>query len=106
MGKYCPICGAKLSLNGRRMLKCKGCGLIVDRDVIGAWNIRLRGLKDRCGEPRSRRKPLNETREGKTLANNYYQMFRKLARVGTVYAIYADIDMCVEQVNIGLDLKG
>ena len=45
MGKYCPICGAKLSLNGRRMLKCKGCGLIVDRDVIGAWNIRLRGLE-------------------------------------------------------------
>jgi len=42
---YCPICGAKLSLNGHRMLKCKRCGLIADRDVIGAWNIRLRGLK-------------------------------------------------------------
>ena len=41
----CPICGVKLSLNGRRMLKCKGCGLIADRDVIGAWNIRLRGLE-------------------------------------------------------------
>jgi len=43
---YCPICGAKLSPNGQyRILKCKRCGLITDRDVIGAWNIRLRGLK-------------------------------------------------------------
>lgn len=41
----CPICGAKLSLNGHRMLKCKKCSLIADRDVIGAWNIRLRDLE-------------------------------------------------------------
>jgi|Deesub1362B_J571_1020462.scaffolds.fasta_scaffold08958_2 putative transposase len=41
----CPICGAKLSPNGHRILKCKRCGLIADRDIIGAWNIRLRGLK-------------------------------------------------------------
>ncbi len=40
----CPICGRKLSPNGRRLLKCE-CGLIADRDVVGGWNIRLRGLK-------------------------------------------------------------
>ena len=40
----CPICGRKLSLNGQRLLKCE-CGLIADRDVVGSWNIRLRGLK-------------------------------------------------------------
>ena len=40
----CPICGRKLSPNGRRLLKCE-CGLIADRDVVGSWNIRLRDLK-------------------------------------------------------------
>ena len=40
----CPICGRKLSPNGRRLLKCE-CGLIADRDAVGSWNIRLRGLK-------------------------------------------------------------
>jgi len=43
---YCPICGAKLSPNGQyRIMKCKRCGLEADRDIIGAWNIRLRGLE-------------------------------------------------------------
>jgi len=44
--RTCPICGTKLSPNGQyRTMKCKRCGLKADRDVIGAWNIRLRGLK-------------------------------------------------------------
>lgn len=44
MSSLCPICGRKLSPNGRRRLKCV-CGLVADRDVIGSWNIRLRGLR-------------------------------------------------------------
>jgi len=40
----CPICGGKLSPNGRRVLKCD-CGLEADRDVVGSWNIRLKALK-------------------------------------------------------------
>ncbi|RLG00129.1 MAG: transposase [Thaumarchaeota archaeon] len=35
----CPICGEELSLNGYRELKCRKCGLVADRDVIGAWNL-------------------------------------------------------------------
>ena len=46
----CPICGRKLSPNGQRLLKCE-CGLIADRDVVGSWNIRLRGLKINVGSP-------------------------------------------------------
>ena len=41
----CPICGGKLSPNGHRVLKCSSCGFEADRDVVGSWNIRLRGLK-------------------------------------------------------------
>jgi len=35
----CPICGEELSPNGYRELKCGKCGLVADRDVIGAWNL-------------------------------------------------------------------
>jgi len=35
----CPICGEELSPNGYRELKCRKCGLVADRDVIGAWNL-------------------------------------------------------------------
>jgi len=45
----CPICGGRLSPNGHRVLKCCGCGFEADRDVIGSWNIRLRGLKRDVG---------------------------------------------------------
>ncbi|MCD6538456.1 IS200/IS605 family accessory protein TnpB-related protein, partial [Candidatus Bathyarchaeota archaeon] len=56
----CPICGRKISPNGQRLLKCK-CGLEVDRDVVGSWNIRLRGLKMwRVSVPPLPRKPVDE----------------------------------------------
>ncbi len=38
----CPICGAKLSPNGYRLLRCSNCGLKANRDVIGAWNLAQR----------------------------------------------------------------
>ena len=41
----CPICGAKLSPNGHRVLRCPNCGFEADRDVVGSWNISLRALK-------------------------------------------------------------
>ena len=43
----CPICGEELSPNGYRELKCRKCGLVADRDVIGAWNL----LKKHVGSP-------------------------------------------------------
>jgi len=72
--RTCPICGAKLSPNGQyRTMKCKRCGLEADRDVIGAWNIRLRGLeKIDVRSPRSPRKPPNETRGRKVY---YYKSY-------------------------------
>ena len=41
----CPVCGGKLNPNRHRVLKCSNCGFEADRDVIGSWNVRLRGLK-------------------------------------------------------------
>jgi putative transposase len=67
----CPICGGKLSPNGQRLLKCK-CGLIADRDVIGSWNIRLRGLKIDVFP----RKPVDESRDGKVLRYICYECYK------------------------------
>ncbi|MHA1606111.1 MAG: RNA-guided endonuclease InsQ/TnpB family protein [Candidatus Freyarchaeota archaeon] len=75
--RTCPICGEKLSPNGHRIMKCKKCGLEADRDVIGACNIRLRGLEKidvRSSVPR--KSPSMKPEGGKTPANNYYQMFQ------------------------------
>ena len=52
----CPSCGAKLSPNGYRLLRCPNCGLEADRDVIGAWNLAQRYV----GSFRSPRKPGHE----------------------------------------------
>jgi putative transposase len=41
----CPICGAKMTPNGHRVLKCPKCGLEGDRDAIAVLN-----LARRCGE--------------------------------------------------------
>ena len=41
----CSICRVRLSPNGHRIMRCENCGFSADRDIIGSWNIRLRGLK-------------------------------------------------------------
>jgi len=81
---YCPICGAKLSPNGQyRTMKCKRCGLIADRDIIGAWNIRLKVLKtDRCGETRSRQKPPNEFRGRKVCCHKNFKCSKSNGKPG------------------------
>ena len=40
----CPRCGAKLVYE-HRLAICRKCGLIADRDTVGAMNIYLRGLR-------------------------------------------------------------
>jgi len=35
----CPICGLRLEPNGHRIMKCKKCGLEMDRDVIACLNL-------------------------------------------------------------------
>jgi putative transposase len=34
-----PKCGGKLAENGRRVLECKRCGFVGDRDVIATTNL-------------------------------------------------------------------
>jgi putative transposase len=77
----CPICGDELeeSSNGRRLRKCRRCGLEEDRDAIAVRNLTRRYYEE-CmnrktlrsfdcrrridvGSPRSPRKPPNEKRE-------------------------------------------
>jgi len=41
----CPICGCKLNPNGQRLLKCKKCNLIFNRDVVATLNL----FKSGCG---------------------------------------------------------
>jgi putative transposase len=42
----CPVCGEKLSPNGYRQMKCSGCGLEEDRDVIAVKNLLRRYQMD------------------------------------------------------------
>jgi len=78
--RTCPICGEKLSPNEQyRILKCKRCGLKADRDIIGAWNIRLRGLKLLKIDVRSSvpRESLLMNLEGGRFAVTKFQMLHK-----------------------------
>jgi len=47
----CPVCGHKLkeSPKGQRVFVCPACGFEANRDVVGAINIRLRGLQKMGG---------------------------------------------------------
>ena len=70
----CPVCGSKLSPNGHRVLKCSKCGFEADRDVIGSWNIRLRGLK-MWGVSVSPESPPMKTGGGKVSRNNAHELY-------------------------------
>ena len=35
----CPVCGLRLESNGHRVMRCKRCGLELDRDVIACLNL-------------------------------------------------------------------
>jgi putative transposase len=49
----CPRCGGKLVEDGHRVLRCKKCGFIGDRDVTAAANIYRKYVSKhpRCGVP-------------------------------------------------------
>jgi putative transposase len=47
----CPICGDKLVENGNRVLGCKRCNFIGDRDVIATINLYKKYKYLRCGIP-------------------------------------------------------
>jgi len=41
--KTCPLCSGRLATYEGRLMKCKKCGLILDRDVIAALNLQMWG---------------------------------------------------------------
>ena len=41
--KTCPVCSGRLKAYRGRLMRCEGCGLITDRDVAAAQNLRMRG---------------------------------------------------------------
>ena len=47
--KPVPVCGEKLGPNGHRRMKCPGCGLEEDRDVIAVKNLLHRYQMDMGG---------------------------------------------------------
>ncbi len=70
----CPVCGGKLSPNGRRVLKCPNCGFEADRDVVGSWNIRLRALK-MWGVSVPPESPPMKMGGGKVSRNDVYKLY-------------------------------
>ena len=47
--KTCSSCGwIDQKLGGKKVFRCKECGLVIDRDVNGARGIFLRALLDGC----------------------------------------------------------
>jgi len=94
--RICPVCGGELeeSSNGRRLRKCKRCGLEEDRDAIAVKNLTKRyyegcmNMKNpktsfdcRCqidvGSPRSPRKPPNEKEGGRAKSPERLNDWRK-----------------------------
>ena len=49
----CPICGFRLEPNGHRVMKCKRCGMEMDRDVIACLNLlKMKGARFLPDSPR------------------------------------------------------
>jgi len=42
--KTCPLCRAEMSAYGGRLMKCKKCNLVLDRDVVAVLNLQMWGL--------------------------------------------------------------
>ena len=51
--KTCPLCSGRMATYAGRSMKCKKCGLILDRDVVAVLNLRMWGLgvAPKGGEP-------------------------------------------------------
>ena len=43
--KTCPVCSAPLRAYRGRLMRCEGCGLVIDRDEAAALNLRMRGAR-------------------------------------------------------------
>ncbi len=41
--KTCPLCSGRMATYGGRLMKCKKCGLVLDRDVVAALNLQMWG---------------------------------------------------------------
>ena len=51
--KTCPLCSGRMATYAGRSMRCKKCGLILDRDVVAVLNLRMWGLgvAPKGGEP-------------------------------------------------------
>ena len=43
--KTCPLCSGRLTAYRGRLMRCEGCGLLIDRDAAAALNLRMRGAR-------------------------------------------------------------
>ena len=43
--KTCPLCSEPLKAYRGRLMRCEGCGLVIDRDEAAALNLRMRGAR-------------------------------------------------------------
>ncbi len=41
--RTCPLCSGRMAAYGGRLMRCKKCGFIADRDAIAVLNLRMRG---------------------------------------------------------------
>ena len=42
--KTCPLCSGSMATYESRLMKCKKCGLVLDRDVVAVLNLQMWGL--------------------------------------------------------------